>query len=130
LYSKQSSNVSFRSSLVIPSNFPGLMYPKQMYFIVLLLCEEASSTALPAGRSSYSRRAQKKSTAEANYFYFNFLFYFNSWSRLARKRRSGSCCARASAFSYEARASPIRFTYEPGHTEFVMKLPVTAPKVQ
>src|ERR1700677_3134598 len=32
-------------------------------------------------------------------------FYFNSRSRPARKRRSGSCPANASAFSYEARAS-------------------------
>jgi hypothetical protein len=48
------------------------MYPKQMYFIVLLLLVGASGTALRAlDRSSYSRRAQKKSTAEANYFYFN-----------------------------------------------------------
>jgi hypothetical protein len=42
----------------------------------------------------HSRRAQKKLTQEkANYF------YFNSSSRRARKRRSGSCRARASAFS-------------------------------
>jgi hypothetical protein len=34
--------------------------------------------------------------------------YFNPSSRLARKRRSGSCRAKASAFSYEARASGIR----------------------
>src|SRR5437868_10706709 len=33
LYSKQSSSVAFRSSSVIPSNFPGSRYPKQMYFI-------------------------------------------------------------------------------------------------
>src|SRR5882724_7933853 len=33
LYSKHSSNVACRSSSVIPSNFPGSMYPKQMYFI-------------------------------------------------------------------------------------------------
>jgi hypothetical protein len=33
--------------------------------------------------------------------------YFNPSSRLARKRRSGSCRAKASAFSYEARASGI-----------------------
>src|SRR5215510_3764450 len=37
LYSKHSSNVACRSSSVILSNFPGSMYPKQMYFIVLLL---------------------------------------------------------------------------------------------
>ena len=34
--------------------------------------------------------------------------YFDSSSRLARKRGSGSCRAKASAFSYEARASGIR----------------------
>jgi hypothetical protein len=34
---KHSSNVACRSSSVIPSNFPGSMYPKQMYFIVLIL---------------------------------------------------------------------------------------------
>src|SRR6516164_4506322 len=45
---------------------------------------------------------RKNPTAEANYF------YFNSSIRLARKRRSGPCRARASAFSYEARASGIR----------------------
>ena len=35
-------------------------------------------------------------------------FYFNSASRLARKRRSGSFDTRVRAFSYEARASGIR----------------------
>jgi hypothetical protein len=34
---KAIANVACRSSSVIPSNFPGSMYPKQMYFIVLLL---------------------------------------------------------------------------------------------
>jgi hypothetical protein len=43
-------------------------------------------------RSSYSRRARKKSTAEAN------CFYFNSSSRLARKRRSGFCRPGVSRF--------------------------------
>jgi hypothetical protein len=44
-----------------------------MYFIVLLLLVGASSTAYPLDRSSYSRRARRKSTAEANYFYFGKL---------------------------------------------------------
>jgi hypothetical protein len=39
---------------------------------------------------------------------FPLLNVFNSESRLAKKRRFGSCCARANAFSYEARASGIR----------------------
>jgi hypothetical protein len=39
-----------------------------MYFIVLLLLLEPAAQPLPLDRSSYSRRAQKKSTAEANYF--------------------------------------------------------------
>jgi hypothetical protein len=34
----------------------------------------ASSTACALDHSLYSRRAQKKSTAEANYFYFNSSF--------------------------------------------------------
>src|SRR5438874_1258157 len=37
LCSKHASNIACRSSSDIPSNFPGSMYPKQMYFIVLLL---------------------------------------------------------------------------------------------
>src|SRR5882724_6137780 len=37
LYSKHSSRVACRSSSVIPSNFPGSMYLKQMYFIFLFL---------------------------------------------------------------------------------------------
>ncbi len=32
-----SSSTECRSSSAIPSNVPGLMYPKQIYFIVLLL---------------------------------------------------------------------------------------------
>ena len=58
-----------------------------------------------AGVSPYSRRADAKSTAEP-------IFSFNSSSRPERKRRSGSCRVpsriRASAFSYEARASASR----------------------
>ena len=46
LYSKHSSKVACRSSSVIPSNCPGSMYPKQMYFIVLLLLVGASGTAV------------------------------------------------------------------------------------
>src|SRR5207253_10009754 len=46
LYSQHSSNVACRSSSVIPSNFPGSMYPKQMYFIVLLPLVGASGTAV------------------------------------------------------------------------------------
>jgi hypothetical protein len=57
---------------------------------------------LRTGLSPYSRRAEGKSTAEP-------VFYFHSSSRPERKRRSGSrrasCPRRASAFSYEARAS-------------------------
>jgi hypothetical protein len=49
----------------------------------------------------------KKVDSKANFFQLLAL-YFNSSSRLVRKRRSGSCRARASAFSYEARASGIR----------------------
>src|SRR6185295_9583827 len=49
-------------------------------------------------------------TAHAQFFKTSIciapqLDYFNCLSRLARKRRSGSCRARTSAFSYEARAS-------------------------
>ena len=56
----------------------------------------ASSTALRTASSFYSRREGKKSTAAANYF------YFNSASRLARKRRSdvaaGLCSQVLSSF--------------------------------
>jgi len=44
--------------------------------------------------------AQGKNRQQRPDFLFEFRgFYFNSSSRLARKRRSGSCRARASAFS-------------------------------
>src|SRR5947208_397604 len=46
--SKHSSNVRRRSSWLNPSNFPGSMYPKHVYFTVLLLLAGASP-ALPAG---------------------------------------------------------------------------------
>jgi hypothetical protein len=49
-----------------------------------------------------SRGPPKKSTAEVNYF------YFNSSSRPARKRRSGSAAPGQALSSYEARTSGIR----------------------
>jgi|HubBroStandDraft_4_1064222.scaffolds.fasta_scaffold499789_1 hypothetical protein len=53
-----------------PFEFSRLEVSQQMYFIVLLL--RVKPAALPGAldRSSYSRRAQEKSTAEGNCFYF------------------------------------------------------------
>src|SRR6185437_11055781 len=71
-------------------------------FHMSLLMLAASSATRALDCSPYSRRAEGKSTTEP-------AFYFNSPSRPERKRRSGSrrasCRRRASAFSYEARAS-------------------------
>jgi hypothetical protein len=58
-------------------------------------CKPACSIGSP-----YSRQAPGKSTAES-------IFIFNSAGSPARNRRSGSCRARASAFSYEARAKAL-----------------------
>ena len=69
-----------------PSVVATLPFPKQMYFIAPLLLLVASSATLRAGLFTYSRRAYGKSTAEP-------VFYFNSRSRPARKRRSESCRA-------------------------------------
>jgi len=46
-------------------------YPKQMYYIVLLSWWEPAAQPCALDRSSYSRRVQKKSTAEANYFFIS-----------------------------------------------------------
>ena len=56
------------------------------------------------------RRARtEKIDSKLELFLYQFPgFSFNSSIRRARKRRSGSCGARASAFSNEARASAIR----------------------
>ena len=54
-------------------------------------------------------RKERTCSADATVSYLNSSHpYFNSSSRRARKRRFCSCDARASAFSYEERASGIR----------------------
>jgi len=81
--------------------FSRLMYPNPMYFITRLLLVAASVASLSAQIGSpYSRQTLGKSTAEP-------IFIFNSAGSPARNRRSGSCRARASAFSYEARAKAL-----------------------
>jgi hypothetical protein len=62
-----------------------------MYFIVVLPLVEPAAQLCALDRSSYSRRAQKKSTAEANYFYFNVegvLFTFPEECRIKPQERS------------------------------------------
>src|SRR5271166_6133433 len=56
------------------SNLPGSRYPRQMYFIILLRLVEPAAQSCALDRSTYSRRAQAKSTAEPN-------VYCNSLSR-------------------------------------------------
>jgi len=53
LYSKQSSNVACRSPSVIPSNFPGWMYPKQMYFIARLPLVGATKASIAPIRPTH-----------------------------------------------------------------------------
>ncbi len=107
LSSRKISSLQTLMAKLWPTGYDHLQGPRKMIRpvnranrVVLTFTDRLRKLGTVSG-SRHSRRSRKKSTAQANFF------YFNSSSRLARKRRSDAWGARASAFSYEARASGI-----------------------
>src|SRR6185312_16411245 len=102
-YAKHRSNISCCSASVMASRLPFSRYPRQMYFIGLRLVVGSRLHGCVREIVLYIVVAHHaKSTAEPNYF------CVKSAICLERNRRSGSCVARASAVSYDARASGSR----------------------